>query len=151
MHHYFLIWTYFKGLRMQLSTKKVTEDFWTINKGKAYAGEHVLIDVYGAKDLDCTKKMERVFREAILAANANLLHIYLHHFGEGAGVSGVAVLSESHISVHTWPEREYAAFDIFMCGNAEPDLAVAVIKLAFPGNNYIVNKYYRGEDIDGMV
>jgi len=49
-----------------------------------------------------------------------LLHIHLHHFSHNGGVSGVAVLAESHISVHTWPERDYAAIDVFMCGHTSP-------------------------------
>jgi S-adenosylmethionine decarboxylase proenzyme len=45
---------------------------------------------------------------------ATLLHIHLHHFEPNGGVSGVAVLAESHISIHSWPKRGYAALDIFM-------------------------------------
>lgn len=130
---------------MSHPNKRVTADFWIETDSKTYAGEHFHVDVFGAKNLDCTEKMASVFKEAVTAAGANLLHIHMHHFGPGAGVSGVAVLSESHMSVHTWPERGYAAFDIFMCGKSQPELAVAVIKLAFPADKYQVNKYYRGE------
>jgi S-adenosylmethionine decarboxylase len=49
------------------------------------------------------------------AAQATLLHIHVHHF-QPNGISGVAVLAESHISIHTWPEVGYAAMDVFMCG-----------------------------------
>ena len=49
--------------------------------------------------------------------------MHMHRFGKEQGISGVAVLAESHISVHTWPERDYMAFDIFMCGNTYPELA----------------------------
>jgi S-adenosylmethionine decarboxylase proenzyme len=52
-------------------------------------------------------------------ASGTLLYIHLHRFGDGGGISRVAVLAESHISVHTWPEKGFAAFDVFMCGNAE--------------------------------
>jgi len=62
--------------------------------------------------------MEATLREAVLQAGATLLHIHLHHFTPNGGISGVAVLAESHISVHTWPERNFAAFDVFMCGDA---------------------------------
>ena len=133
------------------SEKQVTADFWIEEQDKTYAGKHMLIDIFGAQGLDCCVKMEQVFKEAVLAANATLLHIHMHHFGEGAGVSGVAVLSESHISVHTWPERGYAAFDIFMCGNAQPELALAVIKLAFPAEDVQVSYHYRGEKINEQI
>ena len=53
-----------------------------------------------------------------------MLHIHLHRFGKEQGISGVAVLAESHISVHTWPERDYIAFDIFMCGDTRPEASV---------------------------
>ena len=49
-----------------------------------------------------------------------LIHIHLHRFGKEQGISGVAVLAESHLSVHTWPERNYIAFDMFMCGDTDP-------------------------------
>jgi S-adenosylmethionine decarboxylase len=49
-----------------------------------------------------------------------LLHSHYHQFGGGGGVSGVTVLAESHITIHTWPERAYAAIDIFMCGDCNP-------------------------------
>ena len=46
-----------------------------------------------------------------------------HHFSEGGGVTGVVLLAESHISIHTWPELEYAAIDIFMCGAVDAHIA----------------------------
>ena len=59
---------------------------------------------------------------------ATLLHIHLHHFTPNGGVSGVAVLAESHISIHCWPEAGYAALDVFMCGDAEPRETVGVLE-----------------------
>ena len=54
------------------------------------------------------------------------LHLHFHRFGKEQGISGVAVLAESHISVHTWPERNYIAFDIFMCGDTNPELVCRI-------------------------
>ncbi len=56
----------------------------------------------------------------------------MHGFGSGAGVTGVALLAESHITVHTWPERGYAAFDVFMCGACDPEAAASMIAEAVP-------------------
>ena len=56
----------------------------------------------------------------------------MHGFGSGAGVTGVALLAESHITVHTWPERGYAAFDVFMCGACDPEAAASTIAEAVP-------------------
>jgi len=63
-------------------------------------------------------------------------------------VSGVAVLSESHISIHSWPEADYAALDVFMCGEAEPHNAIEVLREAFKPSEIRVGEHLRGE---GMV
>ena len=113
--------------------------------GKEYAGRHLIIDLYGAKNLDDEALIERAFRACIDACGATLLHIHLHKFTPN-GVSGVAVLSESHISIHTWPERGYAALDVFMCGKAMPELSVPILKQAFEAADVKVNDILRGED-----
>jgi len=107
------------------------KDYFTERDGELFAGAHVLADLWGAERLDDIEFMEEAMRNAVEACGATLLHIHLHHFGEGFGVSGVAVLAESHISVHTWPERGFAAFDIFMCGACEPELALPVLQKYF--------------------
>ena len=88
--------------------------------GVVCAGSHLIIDFWEAEGLDDKDRIEQAMIDAVEAAGATLLHIHLHTFTPGGGISGVAVLAESHISVHTWPEHSYAAFDIFMCGNANP-------------------------------
>ena len=95
------------------------------------AGAHLIIDLYEAEQLDDIEHIEAALRRCVEAAGATLLHIHLHHFEPNGGVSGVAVLAESHISIHTWPENAYAALDIFMCGNANPDACVPVLREAF--------------------
>jgi len=54
------------------------------------------------------------------------------------------VLAESHISVHSWPERDFAAFDIFMCGDARPEMAIPVLKQAFAPGRMEVRDLMRG-------
>jgi S-adenosylmethionine decarboxylase len=81
-----------------------------------YQGLHLLADLHGAKHLDNADIIERALRQAAHAAGAVILDVRLHHFGPGQGVTGVVLLAESHISIHTWPERNYAAIDIFVCG-----------------------------------
>jgi S-adenosylmethionine decarboxylase len=61
-------------------------------------------------------------------------------------VSGVAVLAESHISIHTWPYSGYAAVDVFMCGDADPDRCVPVLHEAFAAKRIAVNEVRRGEE-----
>ena len=81
-----------------------------------YTGTHLLADLTGCSGLDDPVLIDAALREAVAAAHATLLDVRLHHFGAGQGVTGVALLAESHISIHTWPEHGYAAADIFLCG-----------------------------------
>ena len=119
-------------------------DHFTIRDGIEFAGTHLIIDLWGARHLDDLDRMEKTLRRAVTVAGATLLHIHLHHFTPNGGISGVAVLAESHISVHTWPERDYAAFDIFLCGEASPELAIPVLKDAFHPENLNINEHLRG-------
>ncbi|MGK5074499.1 adenosylmethionine decarboxylase [Janthinobacterium sp. ZB1P44] len=95
-------------------------------------GTHLLADLSGIAPerlRDCAA-LERLLRDAAVAAGAQVLHGHFHSFGPGQGVTGVLLLAESHISLHTWPEVGFAAVDIFMCGAARPQLALDVIKEA---------------------
>lgn len=96
------------------------------------AGQHLLADLYGidARLLTDAAGIDALLREAAEAAGARILHSHFHTFGEGQGVTGVLLLAESHISIHTWPEHGFAAADIFMCGGAQPELALRVIEAA---------------------
>jgi S-adenosylmethionine decarboxylase len=120
------------------------KDHFIVREGIKFAGTHLLLDLWGAKHLDDIKRIEDAMRECVDTCGATLLHIHLHHFTPNGGVSGVAVLAESHISVHTWPERDYAAFDVFMCGDAKPENAVAVLKRAFHPKKMEVSEELRG-------
>jgi S-adenosylmethionine decarboxylase len=119
-------------------------DFFIERDGHRYAGTHLIIDLRGASRLDDLEVMEKALRESVKAAKATLLHIHLHHFTPNGGISGVAVLAESHISVHTWPERDFAAFDVFMCGDAEPSKAIPVLSMAFRPTRVNVGEHQRG-------
>jgi S-adenosylmethionine decarboxylase len=69
------------------------------------------------------------------------------------GVSGVAVLAESHISIHTWPERDYAALDIFMCGDTQPEKCIEVLREAFETDQIETTTLLRGQirQADGVA
>jgi S-adenosylmethionine decarboxylase len=120
-------------------------DHFVVRNGVRCAGAHLIVDLYGAERLDDVDHIEATLRRCVDAAGATLLHIHLHHFEPNGGVSGVAVLAESHISIHSWPERSYAALDIFMCGNAEPDKCVPVLRQAFNPGRVAVSELLRGK------
>ena len=82
-------------------------------------GLHFLLDVAGAPfaTLDDAVRIERALVDAVGAMGANVLGIHIHRLSP-QGVSGVVVISESHLTIHTWPERGEAAVDLFTCGDA---------------------------------
>lgn len=118
-------------------------DHFIVRDGQRCAGVHLIIDLHGADRLDDRDHIEEAMRRCVVAAGATLLHIHLHRFSP-EGVSGVAVLAESHISVHTWPENGYAAFDVFMCGDARPEACVPVLRDAFNAERVSVKEILRG-------
>jgi S-adenosylmethionine decarboxylase len=119
-------------------------DHFITRNGICYAGTHIIIDLHEAQYLDNMEIMEQAMRDCVIEAKATLLHIHLHHFQPNGGISGVAVLAESHISVHSWPEAGYAAFDVFMCGDSEPEKAVDVLRKAFKPKRVVVSEHLRG-------
>lgn len=127
------------------SDSEQRNDHFVVRNGVRCAGAHLIVDLYGAERLDDVDHIEATLRRCVDAAGATLLHIHLHHFEPNGGVSGVAVLAESHISIHSWPERSYAALDIFMCGSAEPDKCVPVLRQAFNPGRVAVSELLRGK------
>lgn len=123
------------------------DDHFIRRDGKVFAGTHLIIEVVNGHGLDEEDRIQQAFRDCVTTCGATLLHIHTHKFSP-QGVSGVAVLAESHISVHTWPEIGYGAFDVFMCGDAQPWLAVDVLKAAFHTDDVRVKELLRG---DGLV
>lgn len=122
-------------------------DHFIEREGVRCAGSHLIIDLYDASRLDDLPFIEETLKTCVEEAGATLLHIHLHPF-EPTGVSGVAVLAESHISVHTWPEAGYAAFDVFMCGDARPEKCVEVLEAAFRPGRTSVSELLRGKEVE---
>lgn len=104
-----------------------------------FAGIHLLIELWDAEYMTDAEVIGETIKEAIEACGATLLSLDLHEFSPNAGISGVAVLQESHISIHTWPEFGYAAMDIFVCGTVDPYKALPVFQRVFqPGKMQVV-------------
>lgn len=133
-----------KAVATGYSNGSEASDHFIRRNGIEFAGTHLILDLWDAEGLDDLALMESTMREAVTVCGATLLHIHLHHFTPSDGISGVAVLAESHISVHTWPERDFAAFDIFMCGDAKPELAIPVLKKAFNPGRINISEQLRG-------
>lgn len=112
-------------------------------------GIHLLADFYGvdADKLIAFDRIDKLLRAGAEAAGARILHSHFHSFGEALGVTGVVLLAESHISIHTWPEFGFAAADIFMCGSAKPQLALKVIENALQPQSRTVQTIARGAPV----
>ncbi|MDH3660692.1 MAG: adenosylmethionine decarboxylase [Alphaproteobacteria bacterium] len=128
----------------EFAAKDGVKDYFIERNGLRYAGSHLILDLWNAEHLDDVEVIEMAFRRAINESGATLLHMHFHEFSDNGGISGVAVLAESHISIHTWPERSYAAIDIFMCGAAEPHKAVPILKHAFNAGRISLSEQMRG-------
>jgi len=112
--------------------------------GERYAGDHLLIEFWGADHLMEPEDICRALVDGERAAGATILHSHYHHFGDVAGVSGVTVLAESHITIHTWPEASYAAIDVFMCGDADVMRCLALLEERFTPETVSADNFRRG-------
>lgn len=121
-----------------------TSDHFVEKDGMRFAGTHLIIDLWHASHLDNIEAVETALRDSVEASGATLLKLDLHCFSPSGGITGVAVLAESHISIHTWPERAYAAIDVFMCGDADPHRAIGVLRHAFAPRMLTVSEHRRG-------
>ena len=112
----------------------------------ATPGRHVLADFRGVAPvlLADARALEQRMTAAARAAGAQVLSAHFHRFGEGGGVTGVILLSESHISIHSWPEHRFAALDVFMCGAARPELALEFLRSALAPESVHVTTVARG-------
>jgi len=94
-------------------------------------GRHAICEFWGASHLNSVDRTEAALREAVAAGNLTLVDVFVHQFSPH-GVSGVAVVAESHLAVHTWPEHGYAAADVFTCGDgADVEALIEVLRVAF--------------------
>ena len=109
-------------------------------------GRHVLCEAYGCKYeiLDNVDLVHQVLKEAALKAGAEVREAAFHKFSPH-GVSGVLVISESHVAIHTWPEYGYAALDVFTCGeDVDPwDICHDILD-KFGTSNYTAQEVKRG-------
>lgn len=109
-------------------------------------GQHLLVE-YQACDkeiLNNQEMIETMMQQAALAAGTTIVTSVFHPFFP-QGISGVVVIEESHLSIHTWPEYGYAAVDFFTCGNGDPEKAHDVLKEGLKSQKWEVMFVNRGE------
>ena len=131
---------------VDLSAQTVADkkpDYFVEKDGMVFAGTHLIIDLWDASGLNDPSLIEETLRECVHVSGATLLHFHIHQF-EPNGLSGVAVLAESHISFHSWPDTGYMALDIFMCGETEPHKCIPILKKAFSPKTVQINEIKRG-------
>jgi S-adenosylmethionine decarboxylase len=109
-------------------------------------GRHLLLELFDC-DLDAINNVEAVkgaLIEAAKRAQATIVDVVFHEFNP-FGVSGVVVIAESHLSIHTWPEYRYAAVDIFSCGEIlQPEIAANYLVEQFGAERASVVEMQRG-------
>jgi len=109
-------------------------------------GRHLLLELFDC-DLDAINNVETVkgaLIEAAKRAQATIVDVVFHEFNP-FGVSGVVVIAESHLSIHTWPEYRYAAVDIFSCGDIlQPEIAASYLVEQFGAERTSVIEMQRG-------
>jgi S-adenosylmethionine decarboxylase len=109
-------------------------------------GRHVLAEFYGCPDtiLNDLAQIRQEMVTAALIAGAEVRETVFHQFSP-QGVSGVVVISESHLAIHTWPEFGYAAVDIFTCGQTvDPWVSCNYLKQKFAAQNMTAREIKRG-------
>jgi S-adenosylmethionine decarboxylase proenzyme len=111
-------------------------------------GNHIVIDLYQCKAniLSNPSAIKEVMENAAKVMKATILTSLYHHFSP-LGVSGVTVIAESHIAIHTWPEYNFAAVDIFYCGELEIEAGIAFLQTAFESENIERREILRGNKL----
>ena len=108
-------------------------------------GKHCILELYGcsAARLDDEAFLRRTITAAVQRAGATLLQLITHQF-EPQGITGLALLAESHLSIHTWPESGYAAVDVFTCGDhTMPERACRVLREELGSTHHSLRSFRR--------
>ncbi|HQU72273.1 MAG: S-adenosylmethionine decarboxylase proenzyme [Calditrichaeota bacterium] len=110
-------------------------------------GRHILAEFFDCDNdiLDDTEKIELIMKRAAIECGATIISSTFHEFNPH-GVSGVVVIAESHLAIHTWPEYGYAAVDVFTCGETvDPAVAKTVIQEHLDAQDAKMVQINRGE------
>ena len=125
-----------------MEVPKKTQTFKALNDEKqlVYRSKHFLLELYGCdyEKLNDESFLSCTLNNAAKLANATVLNLITNKF-EPQGVTAIALLAESHLSIHTWPEAQYAAVDIFTCGhNMKPDISCKYLIQALMAEEHLL-------------
>ena len=113
----------------------------------SYAGTHITGDFWGCKLINSKEQIEEILHKAATLAGSTPLQASVYAF-EPQGITGVILLAESHISIHTWPEIGFVAVDVFTCGaHTEPLKAVEYLQEVFGAKEVEIRTITRGEKL----
>ena len=116
-------------------------------------GRHILAEFFNCdrEILNDSGEIEILMKKAALACGATIVSSVFHTFNPH-GVSGVVVIAESHLAIHTWPEYGYAAVDVFTCGNlVDPNTAIQSVQNSVRADKMESKEFIRGEIKDQGV
>lgn len=102
-------------------------------------GRHLIVEMWEATNLNDASTLQLALKDTVAAIDGTLLDVRVVEFPVH-GVTGVAIIAESHVAVHTWPEHGYAAVDIFTC-NMEADITAGIEAMKrhfFPGRTQVL-------------
>jgi len=129
---------------MAKKTKRSIQWVKQTNKQK-YVGIHLIAEFWYGKVIEDSEKIKRILRKAVQESKSTPLEEMVYKFSP-QGLTGVVLLAESHIALHSWPEIDYLAIDIFTCGNkAMPEKALNYFKKVFKPKKVKIEKIKRGK------
>ncbi len=110
-----------------------------------FLGKHTILEFYDCPDslLSNPEEIQQHLEAAALAMGATIIESRFHHFSP-LGVSGVIIIAESHLTIHTWPEYQYAAVDVFTCGDIDVEKGVALLEKLLQAGKTEVQLLERG-------
>ena len=125
---------------MEVSKKNQTYKSLNDEKKLLYKSKHFLLELYKCnyEKLNDESFLRCTLNNAAKLANATVLNLISNKF-EPQGVTAIALLAESHLSIHTWPEAHYSAVDIFTCGqNMKPDISCKYLIQALMAKEHLL-------------
>ena len=113
-------------------------------KKKRYAGIHLIAEFWNGRMVEEEKELEEILAETVRVSESTALKTLVYKFSP-QGITGVVLLAESHIAIHTWPELNYTAIDLFTCGDkSRPEKALEYLKRELRPQRVEIKKIKRG-------